>query len=250
MPNEAKGRCMKRKISVATVLQMAGYETISGHCNELKCYAIYAYNPEKSTIKYIAKRRLGGSYQLYDDKGALIYTLKSTECGSVITKMIKTLKAKKNQRLITMDNFEFGILCEKIGLKSKDLQKIFNVPKKETSKWIDEDKSCEIYDIPESVIVTIKQMLKRSDELQTLIVKIVEKTNTRKVFLIKYRTEKALLEEMPELISINYYNNILQAAFINLEKLGYKCETKEQPTSFNSKKYKDACIILPKSLKN
>lgn len=134
--------------------------------------------------------------------------------------MIKTLKAKKNQRLITMDNFEFGILCEKIVLKSKDLQKIFNVPKKETSKWIDEDKSCERYDIPESVIVTIKQMLKRSDELQTLIVKIVEKTNTRKVFLIKYRTEKALLEEMPELISINYYNNILQAAFINLEKLG------------------------------
>ena len=68
--------------------------------------------------------------------------------------------------------------------------------------------------------------------------------------MIKYRTEKALLEEMPELISINYYNNILQAAFINLEKLGYKCEIKEQPTSFNSKKYKDACIILPKSLKN
>lgn len=32
--------------------------------------------------------------------------------------------------------------------------------------------------------------------------------------------------------------------------MGYKCEIKEQPTSFNSKKYKDACIILPKSLKN
>lgn len=37
---------MTISISIAKALQMAGYITTSGHCNKLKCYAVYA-SPKK-----------------------------------------------------------------------------------------------------------------------------------------------------------------------------------------------------------
>ena len=56
---------------------MAGYITTSGHCNKLKCYAVYAYYPKNpTTAAYIGKRLLDGSYTLYNAKGKLVYTLK------------------------------------------------------------------------------------------------------------------------------------------------------------------------------
>lgn len=127
---------MKRQITIAKALQMAGYTTKSGHCNKLKCYAVYACNPKKpSNIAYTAKRLLDGSYTLYNATGKLVYTLKQKECGTKILQHVKDI-TPKIKRSVFMENDEFAYLCAEAGLKAPDLRRIFGVRKSEVLLWL------------------------------------------------------------------------------------------------------------------
>lgn len=245
---------MTTRISIAKALQMAGYITKSGHCNNLKCYAVYAYHPKNPTsAAYIAKRLLDGSYTLYNAKGKLVYTLKQKECGKMILPNIKDI-TPKIRRSVFMENDDFAYLCVEAGLKAPDLRKLFNVPKSEVLLWLNDDDLDDYYhEIPEKVILRVRKQLEYTVNMVERNVNFVlEKKPVlgTKILLLSYKTQKELSRKSPSLITLNYHAAILRRTEIRLEKLGYKIETAYITKSLVNYEgwyasLKDAILVIP-----
>jgi hypothetical protein len=247
---------MTTRISIAKALQMAGYITTSGHCNKLKCYAVYAYYPKNpTTAAYIGKRLLDGTYTLYNAKGKLVYTLKQKECGKMILPHIKDI-TPKIRRSVFMENDDFASLCVEAGLKAPDLRKLFNVPKSEVLLWLNGDDLDDYYhEIPEKVILRVRKQLEYTLSMVERNVNFVlEKKPVleTKILLLSYKTQKELSRKSPSLISINYHEEILRRTEIRLEKLGYKIERSYLTSSQVKHRYelwharfKDAILVIP-----
>mgnify|MGYP003563393261 FL=1 len=245
---------MKRQITIAKALQMAGYTTKSGHCNKLKCYAVYACNPKKpSNIAYTAKRLLDGSYTLYNATGKLVYTLKQKECGTKILQHVKDI-TPKIKRSVFMENDEFAYLCAEAGLKAPDLRRIFGVRKSEVLLWLNYDENDDHYEIPEHVILRVRKQLDYANNLVEQNVNFVLKQNPVSgavILLLSYKTQKELSQKSPSLISPNYHGQILRRTQIKLEQLGYRIETAYITSSllkregYYKKSLKDAILVIP-----
>ncbi len=238
---------MRRKITLSKAFEEAGYVTQSGYCIKIKGYAIYAYNPYQNKLAYIAKRLLDGSYQIYNVNGILIFTLQFKESSELILSHIKNICPQEKKRRVFMDNFDFANLCQEAQLAIKDLSKMFNVPRKEAAKWVNEDKSYQEYEVPETVIFQVTNHLDEVKKITNSILDEVRLQNkSKKIILLNFRTEKELQSTNPKLISVSHYSQILINALVTLNKEGYNCQIK-QISNLNIRHKESNYVVLPYS---